>query len=154
MRSIIRTFAVVAALALVAGPWHATAEARPRGGAQPEDLTKLYKLEFETKRVDDWPASGLTALGEGRIGILVGISDGGCIEKEAVTVKSVEVKDGVTVLDILYALDGQPCKALFQRQMKATLTPPKPGAYKVRLWIDERYHGQGQVLRWEKDVTI
>jgi hypothetical protein len=119
-----------------------------------EDLSKLYELEFQTKQVDEWSPAGLTLLNGGKVQLVVGVQDGGCITKETVMVKAVETSDKMTTIHLLYTLDGQPCKALFKREMKATLRFPQSGAYRIKLWINELYHDQGEVLRWEKEITI
>lgn len=149
MRSLYGTLAAVAVIAVVAGL--SVCAAPPQ---ETEDLSKAYGLEFETGQVDDWSPAGLTSLGDGRVRLVVGVNDGGCIAKETVTVKAVETSDKGTTLHVLYTLDGQPCKALFKREMKATLRLPKPGTYRIKLWINELFHDQGEVLRWEKEITI
>jgi hypothetical protein len=121
----------------------------------PKDLNELYGLEFATHRVNEMPAYAVTPLGGRRVRLVFGIIDGGCIEKEVLTVRSVEVgADNVRTLDLLYTLDGQPCKALFKRALDATLRLPEPGTYRIRLYVDERYHGRGPQPAPVQEITI
>jgi hypothetical protein len=120
-----------------------------------EDLSKRYQLEYQTYRVDAMKQLALTSLGGGKIQLVTDIIDGGCITKETLTIKAVETAgNNVTVLHLLYTLDGQPCKAFFTRELKATLRLPQPGAYRIKLWINELYKNQGEVLSGEKEITI
>ena len=121
----------------------------------PKDLNELFQLEYKTYRVDEIRPYAVTPIGEGRIRLVYGIIDGGCIEKEALTVRSVEVgADNIRTMDLLYSLDGQPCKALFKRVLDATFRLPKPGAYRIRLWVNELYHGKGEEPAPVKEITI
>jgi hypothetical protein len=121
----------------------------------PKDLNELFQLEYKTYRVDEIRPYAVTAIGEGRIRLVYGIIDGGCIEKEALTVRSVEVgADNIRTMDLLYSLDGKPCKALFKRALDATLRLPEPGTYRIRLWINELYHGKGEEPAPAKEITI
>lgn len=114
-----------------------------------------YHLEFKAGQVDEWGPAGLTSLGGGKVQLVVGLTDGGCIGKETVKIKAVETAAGqTTVVHVIYTLEGQPCKAMFKREMKATLQLPQPGTYRIKLWIHELYDDQGEVLRWEKEITI
>ncbi len=116
-------------------------------------LSRLYRLEYRSQRVAEWGPSGLTSLGEGRIELAVNLTDGGCIEKETVEITSVKTVSDRTVIDVVYAIDGEPCKAFFEREMRAALQLPKPGLYRIRLFVQEKYFGRDEVLRWERDVT-
>jgi hypothetical protein len=120
-----------------------------------EEFSKRYQLEYQTYRVDAMKPSALTSLGDGKVQLVVNIIDGGCITKETVTVKSVETAgNGVTVLHLLYTLEGQPCKAFFTRELKASMQLPQPGTYQIKLWINELYKNQGEVLSGTKEITI
>ena len=121
----------------------------------PKDLNELYGLEFKTYRVGEMPEYAVTALGDRRVRLLFGIIDGGCIEKETLTVRSVETgADNVRTMDLLYALDGQPCKALFKRALEATFRLPEPGTYRIRLWVDELYHGRGPQPAPVREIVV
>lgn len=149
MRFSYGALAAIAVLAVVAGLSVCAAPSQ-----EAEDLSKAYGLEFETGRVDEWSPAGLTSLGGGKVQLVAGVIDGGCIAKETVKVKAVETSEKITTLHLVYTLDGQPCKALFKREMKATLRFPKPGTYRIKLWINELYHDQGEALLWEKEITL
>ncbi len=121
----------------------------------PKDLNELFQLEYKTYRVGETMPYAVTPIGEGRIRLVYGIIDGGCIEKETLTVRSVEVgADNIRTMDLLYSLDGQPCKALFKRALDATLRLPEPGTYRIRLWVNELYHGKGEEPAPVKEITI
>lgn len=121
----------------------------------PKDLNELYGVEFTTSRVGEMPEYTVTAAGDRRVRLVFGIVDGGCIEKETLTVRSVETgADNVRTLDLLYTLDGQPCKALFKRALEATFRLPEPGVYRIRLWVDELYHGRGPELAPVREISI
>ncbi len=121
----------------------------------PKDLNELFQVEFKTGRVDEMRPYAVSPIGEGRIRLVFGIVDGGCITKETLAVRSVEMgADNVTTIHLLYTLDGQPCKALFKRELDATLRLPKPGAYRIRLWVHELYYGRGEVPAPVQEITI
>ena len=124
---------------------------------QSEDLAKQYELKFQTRRVDEIGPSpaALLALGENRIQLTACFIDGGCIAKETVTIGSVEkLPNGTTVVNLTYTVDGQPCKALFTRELKATMRLPGPGTYRIKLWFNELFHNNGPVLSGEKEIKI
>ncbi len=82
-------------------------------------------------------------------------SDGGCITAEKMRVKSTEkLENGVTVVNLVLDLEGQPCKAMFMKEFQAVLQMPVAGTYKVRLWLNELYYPEGEKLRDEQVVTI
>ena len=119
------------------------------------DLSKSLQLEYQTGRIDNPHPFTLTAPGGGKIQLTATITDGGCITKEIVVVKAVETAaNQITVIHLLYTLDGQPCKAFFTRELKTTLRPPQPGTYRIKLWINEKYYNKGEVLLGEKEITI
>ncbi len=121
----------------------------------PKDLNELFQLEYKTYRVDETKPYDLAVLGESRIRLVFPIVDGGCITAETLTVREVEMgPDNVTTLHLLYTLDGRPCKALFKRVLDATFRLPKPGAYRIRLWVNELYHGKGEEPAPAKEITI
>lgn len=121
----------------------------------PKDMNELFQVEFKTGRVGEMRPYAVTPIGDGRIRLVFGIVDGGCIARESLTVTSVEMgADNVTTVHLLYALDGQPCKALFKRELEATLRLPKPGAYRIRLWVNELYYGRGEVPAPVQEITI
>ena len=60
----------------------------------------------------------------------------------------------MTTLHLLYTLEGRPCKALFKRVLDATFRLPKPGAYRIRLWVNELYYGKGEEPAPVKEITI
>ena len=81
--------------------------------------------------------------------------DGGCITAEKMRVKSTEkLENGVTVVNMVLDLEGQPCKAMFMKEFQAVLQMPVAGTYKVRLWLNELYYPEGEKLRDEQVVTI
>lgn len=105
----------------------------------------------------DWGDRKFEADGTGNrtIKITGSFIDGGCIDKEMLTLKSVEKGDnGSTVVNLLLTLEGQPCKAYFKKGFESTLQVPEPGTYKVRLWLNERYHNNGDKLMAEKNVEV
>jgi len=121
----------------------------------PKDLNELFQLEYKTYRVDGTKPYDLAVLGESRVRLVFPIVDGGCITAETLTVREVEMgADNVTTLHLLYTLDGRPCKALFKRVLDATFRLPKPGAYRIRLWVNELYHGKGEEPAPVKEITI
>ena len=82
-------------------------------------------------------------------------SDGGCITAEKMRVKSTEkLENGVTVVNLVLDLEGQPCKAMFMKEFQAVLQMPVAGTYKVRLWLNELYYPEGEKLRDEQVVTV
>lgn len=138
-----------------AQPAPASPQAEQAPWPPPKDLNELYGLEFKTYRVGEMPEYAVTALGDRRVRLLFGIIDGGCIEKETLTVRSVETgADNVRTLDLLYALDGQPCKALFKRALEATFRLPEPGTYRIRLWVDELYYGRGPQPAPVREIVV
>ncbi|MCU0244106.1 MAG: hypothetical protein MUE80_05060 [Acidobacteria bacterium] len=138
-----------------AQPATASPQAEHAPWPPPKDLNELYGLEFKAYRVGEMPEYAVTALGDRRVRLLFGIVDGGCIEKETLTVRSVETgADNVRTMDLLYALDGQPCKALFKRALEATFRLPEPGTYRIRLWVDELYHGRGPQPAPVREIVI
>ena len=121
----------------------------------PKDLNELFQLEYKTYRVDETKPYDLAVLGESRVRLVFPIIDGGCITAETLAVREVEMgSDNVTTLHLLYTLDGRPCKALFKRVLDATFRLPKPGAYRIRLWVNELYHGKGEEPAPAKEITI
>ena len=40
------------------------------------------------------------------------------------------------------------------RVLDATFRLPKPGAYRIRLWVNELYHGKGEEPAPVKEITI
>lgn len=95
------------------------------------------------------------ATGNRTIKISGSFIDGGCITKEMLTLKSVEKGDNdITIVNLLLTLEGQPCKAFFKKGFQATLKVPEPGTYKVRFWLNERYHNNGDKLKAEKSVEV
>jgi len=121
----------------------------------PKDLNELFQLEYKTYRVDGIKPYDLAVLGESRVRLVFPIIDGGCITAETLTVREVEMgSDNVTTLHLLYTLDGRPCKALFKRVLDATFRLPKPGAYRIRLWVNELYYGKGEEPAPIKEITI
>lgn len=136
-------------------PARATPQAEQAPWPPPKDLNELYGLEFKAYRVGEMPEYAVTALGDRRVRLVFGIVDGGCIEKEALTVRSVETgADNVRTLDLLYTLDGQPCKALFKRALEANFRLPEPGTYRIRLWVDELYYGRGPQAAPVREIVI
>jgi hypothetical protein len=115
-------------------------------------------MKFQTYQVDEtgpFNRLSLTALSEQRIQLMTRIMDGGGISQESLIVKSATTgKDGITTLELLYTLDGQPCKALFTRELKAEIRVPGSGAYRVKLWINELYFNKGEVLLGEKEIGV
>ena len=82
-------------------------------------------------------------------------SDGGCITAEKMRVKSTEkLENGVTVVNLVLDLEGQPCKAMFMKEFQAVLQMPVAGTYKVRLWLNELYYPEGEKLRDEQVVAV
>ncbi|MCK7481863.1 MAG: hypothetical protein M0C28_35340 [Candidatus Moduliflexus flocculans] len=121
----------------------------------PKDLNELFQLEYKTYRVDETKPYDLAVLGESRVRLVFPVIDGGCITAETLTVREVEMgADNVTTLHLLYALDGRPCKALFKRVLDATFRLPKPGVYRIRLWVNELYYSKGEEPAPVKEITI
>lgn len=122
------------------------------------DLTRQYELEFHTSQVDEtgpFNRLSLSVLSKQRIQLVTRIMDGGGISQETLIIKAATAgKDGVTTLDLLYTLDGQPCKALFTRELKAKMHVPDPGVYRVKLWINELYYNKGEILLGEKEIRV
>ena len=122
-----------------------------------EDLAKQYELEYQTRRVPGIEPFQVTPLvpGEYRIQLAAYINDGGCISKETLAIGPVEkLENNITAINLTYTLDGQPCKALFIRELKATLRLPGPGAYRIKLWLNELYFSNGPVLIGDKEIKM
>ena len=112
---------------------------------------------FESHRTaDDRPffQMELVPLTGGPVRLSVIVPDGGCIESDTLVVSS--LKDGeIREIDLLYTLEGQPCKALFARELTAALNLPEAGRYRIRLWLYEAYYQQkGKELIGERNISI
>lgn len=127
-------------------------------GAEKTDASKVTSFLIENyTSSQDWGERKLEvdATGNRTIKISGSFIDGGCIDKEMLTLKSVEKGDNdSTVVNLLLTLEGQPCKGFFKKGFQATLQVPEPGTYKVRLWLNERYHNNGDKLQAEKSVEV
>ena len=122
-----------------------------------EELAKQYQLEYQTSRVLNGEPFQVTLLspGENRIQVVACVIDGGCIAKETLAIGPVEkLENNITAINLTYTLDGQPCKALFTRELRATMRLPGPGAYRIKLWLHELYHRSGPVLLGEKEIRV
>ena len=120
-----------------------------------EEISKEYPLTFETYRVNRKNPISLTQVSDRKIQLVADIIDGGGITKETVTVKKVETApDQVTVIHLLYMIDGQSNKAFFTREMKAVIRVPAPGKYRVKLWTNELFHQTGEVFAGEKEIEV
>ena len=116
----------------------------------------VYKMNYEVKTQKSFEGerAEVTGAAENVIWIQAWFPDGGGINSHSLAVTVAEKKAEETVLDVVLTVDGMPGKALFGGEMQASVIPPDPGTYRVRVWLVEKFHGSAAKWLGEAIVTL